>query len=48
MFQPWNMTFSKKAISWAAKWDPVDQQEVRIILEEYADVFAKDNLEGRG
>ena len=27
-----------------AKWDPEDQQEVRKILREYADIFAKDDL----
>ena len=26
------------------EWDPQDQQEVRKILREYADVFAKDDL----
>ena len=26
-----------------AKWDPEDQQEVKNILREYADVFAKDH-----
>ena len=35
---------NKVDLSGCSKWDPKDNQEVRIILREYADVFAKDNL----
>ena len=27
------------------EWDPEDQQEARKILREYADVFAKDDID---
>ena len=34
----------KVDLSGCTKWDPKDQQETRNNLREYADVFAKDNL----
>ena len=34
----------KVDLSGCAEWDPMDQQEVRKILREYANVFAKDDL----
>ena len=34
----------KVHLSRCTEWNPVDQQEVRKILTEYADIFAKDNL----
>ena len=45
MFQPWNMTSPKKFILGCTERDPADQQEAREILREYADVFAKDDLD---
>ena len=36
---------NKVNLSGCTEWDPVDQQEVRKILAEYVDVFAKDNLD---
>ena len=35
----------KVNISGCAEWDSTDQQEAREILREYADVFAKNNLD---
>ena len=35
----------KVDLSGYTKWDPKDQQEVRKVLSEYTDVFAKDDLD---
>ena len=39
-----NDMLDKVDLSGCAKWDPKNQQEVRKILSEHADVFAKDDL----
>ena len=36
---------NKVDLSGCTKWNPEDQQEARKILREYADVFAKDNID---
>ena len=35
----------KVHVSGCARWNPKEQQEVRNVLREYADVFAKDDLD---